>query len=101
MSPLPPDAHLRHIVSGPLFADRIRCWIELTQMEHDRFYQSAADVLRIIGIANPSSWQLRQCTAVLRQLLGPPARINGERVWAVAFSAAAQRFNAAGQTAFT
>ena len=84
---MPPDVLLRHVTSGPALRERIRLWIDPEALNGACMFHSAAEVLEIIGIVDPSRSQLRHCSAVLRDLLGPPDRIGDRSVWPVPFRA--------------
>lgn len=43
----------------------------------------AIDVLKEIGIENPSNPQCKECAGILRELIGDPKRIKGETKWRV------------------
>lgn len=43
----------------------------------------AIDVLKEIGIDNPSNPQCKECAGILRELIGDPKRINGINKWRV------------------
>jgi putative DNA primase/helicase len=46
-------------------------------------YMTAIEVLRAIGITNPTTAQCRECGAALRECFGPPSRVNGRHKWKV------------------
>jgi hypothetical protein len=44
---------------------------------------TAMEVLKGMGLFNPSNNQCKECGAVLRELLGPPSRVKGRDKWRV------------------
>lgn len=45
--------------------------------------ETAADVLRRIGVDRPTNPQFKEANAILRELLGPSKRIRGANVWQI------------------
>ncbi len=45
--------------------------------------KTASQMLKAIGIENPTNPQFKECNAVLRELLGDPKRVHGQNKWKV------------------
>lgn len=56
---------------------------QLSEQEADAKYRTAIQVLKAIGIANPSNAQCREAGQVLRSRYGPPKRVQGRSCWKV------------------
>jgi hypothetical protein len=46
---------------------------------------TATELLNLVGIKNPGASQVKECNAVLREMLGEPKRIRGANKWRVYF----------------
>jgi len=44
-------------------------------------YKTATEILKAMGTTNPTNTQAKECGAILRELFGPPKRINGIFKW--------------------
>jgi putative DNA primase/helicase len=64
-------------------AERVREYIG-TNHPADRFRtKTALEVLREVGIQNPTNAQCKECGSVLRELLGEPRRVRGRDKWRI------------------
>ena len=77
------DYNLSHR-SISIIAERVKDKVDLEAAgKGTGQYRTASEVLIEIGIANPSNAQCKECGATLRELLGPPNRVQGRDKWRV------------------
>lgn len=76
------DWNKRHRAES-VTAERVRDYLDRHERVGKRYNVTASKMLDIIGIRSPSNMQCKECGAVLRELLGPPKRIQGRDRWAV------------------
>lgn len=66
--------------------DAVMALIDLDRLGHRKNQNlTATELLKIAGIERPNNAQCRECGTLLRQLLGPPKRIQGREKWTVPF----------------
>ena len=80
---LPPSMDLRQDLHRSHLREQVRLWLNEEEPPRGGLFHSVIDVLRIVGLRNPSDAECEQCSSVLHELLGPPNRVNGVMVWAV------------------
>lgn len=69
--------------SVSVVAERVREYIRTDHIA-DRFVtKTALEVLREVGIQNPTNVQCKECGSVLRELLGEPRRVRGRDKWRI------------------
>lgn len=76
------DYNLRHR-SVSAIEERLGDYIDHDRIGEDGRYMTAIEVLKAVGIANPSNRQCKECGTVLRTLLGGPKRVKGRDKWRV------------------
>ncbi len=76
------DWNKRHRAES-VTAERVRDYLDRHEGVDKRYKVTASKMLDIIGIRSPSNMQCKECGAVLRELLGPPKRVQGRDRWAV------------------
>ncbi|KMS55762.1 VapE domain-containing protein [Sphingobium cupriresistens] len=73
----------RHKVASAV-EDMVMAWIDLERTGYKATQNmTASELLRLAGIKTPTNPQCRECGSLLRELFGPPKRINGREKWAV------------------
>ncbi|MBJ6121373.1 VapE domain-containing protein [Sphingomonas mollis] len=73
--------NIRHR-SVSAIAERVHGYIDHEMIGYDGGeVKTAIEVLQDLGIPNPSNTQCKECGAVLRELFGPPKRIQGRDKW--------------------
>jgi len=63
--------------------ERLGDFIDHDRIGSDAKYMTAIEVLKAMGITNPSNRQCKECGTVLRELLGDPKRVKGRDRWRV------------------
>jgi putative DNA primase/helicase len=64
--------------------ERVLDALDLKRAKDDQLVaMTPTDLLRKMGIKNPSNSQSKECAAILRELLGDSKRINGQNKWRV------------------
>ncbi|MFX4087236.1 VapE domain-containing protein [Sphingobium yanoikuyae] len=65
-------------------AEMVMAWIDMNRLGHKSNQQlTATEMLKFVGLDKPTNSQCRECGSLLRELLGPPKRINGREKWRV------------------
>jgi putative DNA primase/helicase len=65
-------------------AEMVMAWIDMDRLGHKSNQQlTATEMLKVVGLDKPTNSQCRECGSLLRELLGPPKRINGREKWRV------------------
>lgn len=63
-------------------AERVKDHLDLEASGSDRgTYMTPTELLRDIGVANPTNSQAKECGTVLRELFGNPKRVQGRDKW--------------------
>ncbi len=75
------DWNARHVVTS-VVADNIHAWLALDGKQNI-VTMTPTELLRTVGIDRPTNPQAKECGAILRDLFGPPRRINGRDKWKV------------------
>jgi putative DNA primase/helicase len=75
------EYNLRHRNVSAI-AERVWEYID-PKSPHPGKWMTAMEVLRTIGITNPTNPQCKECSAVLREAFGPSSRVNGRDRWRV------------------
>lgn len=77
------DWNARHVVSS-VIADSIAAWLDLDEGgKRNIATLTPTELLQAVGIDRPTNPQAKECGAILRDLFGPPKRINGRDKWRV------------------
>jgi putative DNA primase/helicase len=77
------DYNRRHRAVSAIVG-RIEEYVDLERIGEDcGTYMTAIELLRAIGINQPSNLQCKECGSFLRELLGPPKRVHGRDKWRV------------------
>jgi putative DNA primase/helicase len=78
------EYNLRHR-SVSAIADRIRDYIDVEQsLAGNGSYYTVTELLTVIGLKSLNNIQCKEAGAVLREVLGPPKRVQGRDRWKVA-----------------
>lgn len=75
------EYNLRHR-SVSVVAERIADRINL-EAAGEGYYRTALEVLSEAGMDRPTNGQCRECGSILRELFGPPKRVQGREKWRV------------------
>lgn len=79
------DWNAQHTATS-VVADMLLGWIETDPTQRHKLSRvTATEALRIAGIDRPTNPQAKEAAALLRELLGPPTRVQGRMVWKVPF----------------
>lgn len=77
------DVNKEHRVVS-VIRDRVLAYLNLERKDEDKLpAMTATELLREIGIDHPSNPQAKECAAVLREVLGPPKKIQGQYKWKI------------------
>jgi putative DNA primase/helicase len=77
------DWNARHVVTS-MITDSIYAWLELDANRKQNIVTvTPTELLITVGIDRPTNPQAKECGAILRDLFGPPKRINGRDKWRV------------------
>lgn len=68
--------------SVSVIAERILDYVDLEAVGNGE-YVTALEVLEKVGMDKPTNAQCRECGSILRELFGPPKRVQGREKWRV------------------